>query len=119
MSSHFREAGAMRHLRTRERSLLKHLMQKGGIGSADEQWLDAVVVADLDDGGMGSFRILEPSSRGYDRVLSEVEFNDVDGTKVLASLYVDADAAPCEVDVWKVDFSPLRTLPMFDDRESS
>lgn len=105
----------MRALREQERSLLRHLMQVGGIEAPREGWLDRVFVEDLDDGGMGSFVIIQPANKGFSRLLSEAEFNDVDGIKVLASLYVDVDDAPYEVDIWKVDFSPLISLPRFNE----
>lgn len=105
----------MRALRAQERVLLKHLIRVGGIECPTEEWLDRVVVEDLDDGGMGSYMMVEPTNKGFSRLLSEAEFNDVDGTKVLASLYVDADNAPYEVGIWKVDFSPLISLPNFDE----
>lgn len=87
----------------------------GEIEYPKEDWLDRVVVEELDDGGMGSYVIVEPTNKGFSRLLSEAEFNDVDGTKALASLYVDVDNAPYEVDIWKVDFSPLISLPNFDE----
>lgn len=101
-------------LQEKERSLLKHLMEMGGIGSPSQEWLSEVTVRDLDDGGMGSFTIVQPENRGFSHLLSEVEFSDADGVRVLASLYVDADEAPCEVDIWKVDFSTLISLPDFE-----
>ena len=102
----------MRELTPAECSLLRYLMEKGGLERPDERWLAEVKVDGLDDGGMGSFVIVEPVNQGYDHVLSEVEFDDSDGIKVLASLYVDVNDRPCEVDLWKVDFSPLVTLPL-------
>ncbi|MGF6711773.1 hypothetical protein QFZ41_002737 [Luteibacter sp. W1I16] len=107
----------MRELTPAERSLLRHLMERGGLRQPDERWLAEVKVDDLDDGGMGSYVIVEPANQGRGHLSSEVEFDDSDGVKVLASLYVDANGHPCEVDLWKVDFSPLVTLPLLQRRE--
>lgn len=89
-------------------------MKMGGAGSPSEEWLSRVIVQDLDDGGMGSFTIVRPENRGFSHLLSEVEFSDADGVRVLVSLYADEDDAPCEVDIWKVDFSALISLPDFE-----
>ncbi|WP_448100412.1 DUF6984 family protein [Luteibacter jiangsuensis] len=104
----------MRLLQQDERSLLKYLMKIGGLGLPSEEWLGQVIVDDLTDGGMGSFTIVAPENRGFSHLLSEVEFSDADGVRVLASLYVDPDETPCEVDIWKVDFSTLISLPDFE-----
>lgn len=103
----------MRPLCQKERSLLKHLMKMAGMLPPSERWVDEVVVKDLDDGGMGSYVIVEPPRCGIPRLRSDAEFTDSDGTKVLASLYVDSNDVPCEVGMWKVDFSPLVSLPDF------
>lgn len=96
---------------------MRYLMEVGGLGRPGERWLADVKVDDLDDGGMGSFVIIEPVNQGYDHVASEVEFDDSDGIKVSASLYVDVKDRPCEVDIWKVDFAPLVTLPLFQHED--
>lgn len=60
---------------------------------------------------MGSVRLRHSSSDaekyGACSTAAEVWFTDSDGVDVLASLMVDAGGVPRELDVWKVDFSPL------------
>ena len=70
----------------------------------------------LDDGGMGSIRFFSNSNMDDDgRVLggeiSSCHFTDVDGVMVSVALYIDSFGSPFELDVWKVDFSPLRRMP--------
>ncbi len=66
----------------------------------------------LADGGMGSFRIGEASAgRRLGQTIAEVGFSDIDGVYVTAVLNVDAHDRLLEVDIWKVDFSPLLRWP--------
>lgn len=71
-----------------------------------------VFVKKMDDGGMGSFLIFE-SAHGSDRErkfgkeVAEFEFVDDDGVLVSVSLNLDDQNKLFEVDVWKVDFSPV------------
>lgn len=43
--------------------------------------------------------------------VAEYQFTDADGVEVLASLNVDQDGRPFELDMWKTDFSPLIRIP--------
>lgn len=78
-------------------------------------WIDTAKIALLDDGGMGSFliRFESPPNKTNSpyRIVSELTFNDSDGTPVLASLFIDNVGSSSEVDLWKVDFSPLISVP--------
>ena len=71
--------------------------------------------SDMDDGGMGSIRFLPIGDKDDDRAfggeISSCHFTDADGVIVSVALYVDASGLPFELDVWKVDFSPLLRLP--------
>lgn len=77
-----------------------------------DTWKDGLLVRSMEDGGMGSFRILpsgvEDEDRLYGQTVSEYEFVDDDGIKVLVSLNVDQAGELFEVDIWKTDFSPLK-----------
>ena len=53
-------------------------------------------------------------SRKFGASASGCEFNDANGTLVSAELYVDQNGVPLELDVWKVDSSPLLLYPDFD-----
>ncbi|NII52787.1 hypothetical protein [Luteibacter sp. SG786] len=97
---------------------MQHLAKKADLLLPNDSLLGEIMVEELDDGGMGSYLIVDPPFGGPTFLASEVEFTDSDGTKALASLYVGSDGVPCEVDIWKVDFSPLISLLDFDDEES-
>ena len=78
-------------------------------------WLDELQVATMDDGGMGSLRLLvhgaSSTERLYGKTVAEYEFTDSDGVKVLCALNVDQLGLPFELDVWKTDFRPLIRIP--------
>lgn len=58
---------------------------------------------------------MREADRDYDHLASDVEFRDEDGVHVLASLFVDRERVPYEVEIWKADDTPLIRLPMFPD----
>lgn len=100
--------------------LLRALLKRADQHDIDEAWLDQVRVQQMDDGGMGSFRIhVEDNStaqRTLGRVAAELEFKDADGAVVLVSLNTDSKGAPFEVDVWRTDFNPVVQFPERFDR---
>jgi len=104
----------MRVLTPEERSLLVYLMRKGGLASPSDSWLNDLKVENLDDSGRrGGFVLVRQADRDYDQLIADVDFKDLDGIHVLASLYVDREKIPYEVDIWKVDDTPLLVLPRF------
>ncbi|WP_448100414.1 DUF6984 family protein [Luteibacter jiangsuensis] len=104
----------MRRLSAEERSLLLYLMRKGGLERPTDSWLDEVRVEDLrGDGVRSGFVLVRNADRDFDHLVSDVDFVDVDGVHVLASLFVDREKIPYEVEIWKVDDTLLTTLPMF------
>jgi uncharacterized lipoprotein YehR (DUF1307 family) len=65
---------------------------------------------------MRSLRFVE-SNRPFKRTLKSAKYLDVDGVLVLIDLYLnDADELH-EVDIWKVDFTPLQRYPSPDNLE--
>lgn len=98
-----------------ELSLLELLVSKATGLDIPSTWNKNLLVQSMDDGGMGSFRLLPHGIAGenrlYGKTVSEHEFVDDDGVKVLASLNVDKAGELFEVDVWKTDFSPLDKMP--------
>jgi hypothetical protein len=95
--------------------LLAVLVSKADNLSLPTEWLETLKVQQMDDGGMGSLRLLSTTTsvakRAFGRQVSELIFEDVDGVKVIASLYLDVSGAPMELDLWKTDFSPLICIP--------
>jgi len=107
-----------RNLTERERGLLVLLLDRASI-EEEQVATDAgrLMVQDMNDGGMGSLRIRNPSGsddiREPVRMLSELTFKDQDGVDVIASLYVDQKGSIVELDMWKTDFSALIAIPDF------
>lgn len=77
-------------------------------------WEDQLMVQPMDDGGMGSMVLSHTPNNNTERIfgrqVSDCTFADRDGVKVLASLYVDQHDEIYELDLWKVDFSPLQKI---------
>lgn len=48
-----------------------------------------------------------PADAVFNRSLAACQFDDVDGTCVVATLYANHSGTPFELDIWKVDYTPL------------
>jgi hypothetical protein len=71
-------------------------------------------VVDLSDGGMGSIRFVDGPDDAAGRMgreLVTVGYTDKDEMPVSISLNVDDRGSLFEIDIWKVDFSPLLRYP--------
>ena len=70
-------------------------------------------VEDMSDGGMGSLQFIQPDDRHRrrEKKLVEVEFNDADDVLVSAEINLDKFGRLFELDIWKVDCSPLKRYP--------
>lgn len=95
------------------------------IFSAARQDLDVLGVSErspvesLKDGGMGSIRFLRGAAdteedRQMSKSIVEGEFKDLDGMPVSFTVDVDSDGHIFELDIWRVDFEPLKRLPSED-----
>ena len=101
----------MRLLFEHERPLIEHLFKLAAVALPD-----SLLVQPMADGGMGSLAIAPiGNGRRFGSVAAEYQFRDVDGTLVSAALMLDQQGAPFEVDIWKVDFSPLKRWPIRED----
>ena len=63
---------------------------------------------------MGSLRFISKTATAeqkFGRRAAECFFNDLDDVLVIATLNLDQDGELFELDVWKVDFSPLLSWP--------
>ena len=99
----------MRHLSPEERTLVTFLLaSKADVRPVND------LVQDMRDGGMGSLRFAGPDNRAYGRTLAQAEFRDADGVAVSPALHLDTDGELFELDIWKVDFSPLVRIPPLD-----
>lgn len=81
----------------------------------DRDWVARVRVSAMDDGQMGSLELHFLDHPDRARIMgskvAELQFKDSDGVDVIVSLIVDPQMLPLELEVWKVDFSPLLTVP--------
>jgi hypothetical protein len=98
----------MRSLSEGERRVVSHLIAAAGFAAE----VAALRATPMDDGGMGSLRFSSATdSPRFGAVLGEAWFMDADSVPVSAALYVDQNGSLFELDVWKVNFSPLRRWP--------
>ena len=98
----------------KEERLIELLIEKSQTAFPDN-WKEGLLVEEMNDGGMGSLTLYLEGSTGEKRLfghsVSEYQFKDLDGVEVLAYLDVDIDGNLYELDIWKVDFSKLISLP--------
>lgn len=96
-----------------ERRLLQALFSR--CDECSPEWLPRLLVSAMKDGGMGSLKLYLLSGteqhRRFGRRAAEVHFTDTDGVAVIASLNLDQEGLPLEMDIWKTDFSPLVQVP--------
>lgn len=102
---------ATRPLETKELPLVQHLLGKAGVQ------LDVATlrVSPMAEGGEGKLRFearsLKPKLAATP---AECKFTDSDGVQVSATLGLDQQGDPFELDIWKVDFSALEQWPSVD-----
>lgn len=94
-----------RPIKDKELPLVRAVFAKIGLTVADSLRVDEVA-----DGGMGSLLFRRGASITKYGV-SEVFFVDEDGVLVTAVLNTTAEDQPVELDVWKVNFAPLKRWP--------
>jgi hypothetical protein len=112
--------GPLRPLRDEELVVIKRMLAGTPFEEALVGQLSAIKVKDMSDGGMGSIKFHIGRSRSkleYGKEISEAEFQDADGVPVSLSLSIDKAGDLFELDVWKVDFSPLIRYPDAKDVE--
>lgn len=114
-SARFR--GAPRHLTEAEAAFLCHLFRHCKSGNEFIFALQDLVVRDMHDGGMGSlyFPSEEDDHRKLGKALVEAEFLDEDDMLVSAVVNLDAAGQLYELDMLKMDCTPLLRLPRAED----
>lgn len=103
-----------RPLTPEERDLIAYIL-----GQSSHVRGDFRLVEDLNDGGMGSLRFVGSPDRRFGECVGEAEFDDADGVTVSVALNADQSGELFELDVWKVDFSPLQRIAALSDLRPS
>ena len=97
-----------------EERLLDFLIKKSSI-HFPINWKDNLLVQPMHDGKMGSLLLfpygIMKNNRIFGKQISECQFKDKDGIDVVVSLNIDKEGDLFELDNWKVDFSPLISIP--------
>lgn len=77
-------------------------------------WKSKILVRSLEDGNMGSLELFPNGNiikaRFFGNQISEFKFKDIDGIDVIATLNTDEKGNLYELDIWKVDYSPLKEI---------
>ena len=96
-----------RRLNENEKQLIQRMLAGLSEGRDIVASLDSYEVEEMNDGGMGSLRVVAPNkyNRKFGNVLAECELKDEDGVPILVSIFLDSQGKLFELDVWKVDFS--------------
>ena len=112
-----RELGPPRPLREKELALIEKLLAGSFCETKARAQLDEARVQDMPDGGMGSIRFVQgpPEERMFGTEIAEGLFHDTDGIPVSVGLNLDQFGDLFELDLWKVDFSPLIRYPEADE----
>src|SRR6266404_6570699 len=110
---HSYTVGDPRPLRASDRARLEHMLSSNHNILPLLAGVERALVQEMKDGGMGSLRFWQKD--GENRILggvpAEAHFRDADGMLVIASVIVDQTGAVYELDLWRVDFSPLIRIP--------
>lgn len=106
-----------RELTEPERRLMTKMLSGSSRGQEILGQLSSVRVVEMSDGGMGSLRFVKANSkdRRLGETVSQAEFMDDDDVTVSVTINLDDDGCLYELDVWKVDFSPLMRWPKAEE----
>ncbi len=104
---------AGRRLRKEEVDLITAMTRDTPKASEISSSLSESIVEDMKDGGMGSLRFKDAGDRvqRFGKKIAEAEFTDEDGVPVSAVVNLDQNDKLFELDLWKMDFSPLKRYP--------
>jgi hypothetical protein len=102
-----------RPLRPEEEAVVAALIADKPFADEVRASLSQCRVEEMNDGGMGSLIFLgnDQSDRRLSGAIAEADFVDADGVRAEVVLNVDQYGQLFELDIWKVDFSPLQRLP--------
>jgi len=105
-----------RCLEAGERIILEILLPAYGLPSDTFGPLDELVVEDMSDGGMGSFRVVSTvAERRMGSQVAEGWYEDSDGVLVSVTINLDEYGALFELDSMKLNAMPRLRLPRVVD----
>lgn len=97
-----------------ELELIEYLARKAGY-QLDSLWKGMIWVAPLTEEKIGSLELIfdpaKPSGGTCSTEISNCMYYDKDGITVATYLLVDEENKLCELDMWKVDYSPISGIP--------
>lgn len=100
----------MRYLSSNEIEFIEEMLKGIPEGERIISSLSNCIVTEMNDGGMGGLKFESlKKERSLGRDISKAEFSDEDGVTVIVTLSSDNYGDIYELDLWKVDFSPLKT----------
>ncbi|MEO8392106.1 MAG: hypothetical protein ABI700_03855 [Chloroflexota bacterium] len=105
--------GPVRPMSPSEKILLRKLLELKQ-GGGDNYAIDSLQVQEMLDSGVGSLYFYSQRTteqRSFGKRIGEIEFMDVDEVKVIVSLNVDDQGDLYELDIWRVDFEPVKQWP--------
>lgn len=106
---------SIRKLRVDEIKMIEFLLKDLPEAEIHLPRLKTLHVEELNDGGMGSLKFLSHKlERKFGKELAVGQFHDEDDVQISIAINVDNFGEMYEVDVWKVDFSPLIKFPRID-----
>ncbi|GAB4091549.1 DUF6984 family protein [Flaviaesturariibacter terrae] len=97
-----------RPIKPEERLLIEHLVS---LAPGGRSYAIPGEVENLGEGGLGGIQL---SGRGTPEDLVEASYRDEDGKSVLLTLTVNEHGELYDLDIWKMDFSPLLRYPTPD-----
>lgn len=104
-----------RKLTSQEKNLINLLITKSKISFPDD-WDKNLSVIPMQDGKMGSLYLIPNNiinrERKFGKQISDIQFNDLDGIEVIASLNLDEEGELFELDMWKTNYSKLIAIPI-------
>lgn len=102
---------SMRYLTEKEIDLITKMLSTTNQIDKISPLLASIKVEDLNDGGMGSIRVVSKEKKIFGRELVKKDFVDADSVPVFVSINLDTEDNFFELDIWKADYSPLKQFP--------
>ena len=104
----------IRKLKEKEIALVTWMVKDTIEGPGIIEKLSEIHVEEMDDGGMGSLKVVVEGedNRVYSKELAKADLYDIDEVPVFVSVNLDSNGDFFELEVFKGDFSPLKRFPL-------